>query len=167
VRIEEQIKRLQRIKAKIDLFKRLVANVQDELAAVGESAEHKALEAEHPGLLTEFCAEIREFSTRRIEQLGSGEEGANPTPPKRVVAPVREEAPPPPAPQPQANAEEEPRDPLKFLLKYRHLEGKRVSFSSKDGPVQGTVRGMVTPHITVETDTGFVLTVPPKELKVI
>lgn len=161
--IEEQIKKLQRVKAKIDLFRKIQTNVQNELASASSDQEHKALEAQFPGLFAEFCAELDSFCTHRAETMGNG--GMEPQP-QRVVAEAPTPAPAAPSPPPQ-DPNQEPIDPLKFLLKYRGLDGKRVSFSSKDGKVEGTVRGLVTPFIKVETDSGFVVDVPPRELKVI
>lgn len=167
MQIEEQIKKLQRIKAKIDLYRKVQGNVQDELVSVNQDSEHKSLEAEYPGLLSEFCSEIDAFCNKRVEQLG------NPTAHVPVAESPAEVSRPRPQEQPKpavhqvAMIDDEPTDPLRFLMKHKALDGKRVSFQSKDGLVQGTVRGLVTPFIKVETDSGFVIDVKPKELSVI
>lgn len=164
--IEEQIRKLQRIKAKIDLYKKVTANIQDELASVNQDAEHKALEAQFPGLFAEFCQEMNAFCAKRAEQLGSGGD----SPPNQVTGPTapvpQEEKPPAPLPV-LPTVEDEPADPLRFLLKYKHLDGKTVTWVSKDGPVQGKVRGLLSPNVIVETDSGFTLPVQAKLLKVV
>jgi hypothetical protein len=164
--IEEQIKNLQRIKAKIDLYKKVASNVQDELASVNQDEEHKALEREFPGLLAEFCQEIGAFCSKRVEQLGNG--GSVPRavelPPPEAQQPVKDEARPI---LPPDSTEEEPTDPLRFLLKYKHLDGKTVAWTTKDGQVQGKVRGLLAPNIIVETDTGHTVKVAGKILKVV
>lgn len=160
--IEEQIKALQRIKAKIELYQKVSLTITDEAKLKTEST--KKLDLEYPGLLQEFCDEICTFCADQMRSLGRGPlvyAKANPEPqivkPEPVVNPDV---------IPQAEMDE-PTDPLRFLLKYKAWEGKKVSFPSKDGQVNGTVRGMVVPYLKVETDTGFVIDVKPKELKVL
>ncbi len=164
--IEEQIKKLQRIKAKIDLYKKVVANVQDELASVNQDAEHKTLEQQYPGLLGEFCSELTGFCAGVIEQLGNGDSVPAATPPRRVPEAVEAQPEPPKPKTPPATSvdDSEPADPLRFLMKYRHLDGKKVTWMTKDGQVQGVVRGMVTPNIIVETESGFTVPVPGRDL---
>jgi hypothetical protein len=167
--IEEQIKKLQRVKAKIDLYKKVQSNVTSELTSVNQDKEHKALEAEYPGLLAEFVQEMDAFCSKRIEMLGNGEQ------PRRVSEPtpnggaVNDPGPPQPATKPVTPPiqmiDDEPADPLRFLMKYKHLDGKKVTWMSKDGQVTGTVRGLLTPNVIVESDNGFTLPVPARELK--
>lgn len=164
--LDLKIEELLRLRAKVKLYKQVQENVEAEMALA--STEHKDLEKEYPGLLEEFVNEITLFCNRRIEDLGNG--------PKRpqaidavAVVPVTEEdrpAPPPPA-KVQPNLADEPVDPLKFLLKWRHLDSKRVKFKTKDGEVEGTVRGMVTPFLRIQTDTGYDVNVKPQEVQVI
>lgn len=64
-------------------------------------------------------------------------------------------------------SDNEPKDPLSFAQKYRHLDSKRVRFSTKDGDVNGKVVGLEVPNITVKTDTGYTVQVPPSSIQVI
>ncbi len=162
--IERQILELQRIREKIGLYKTLLVNVESELTAKTE--EHKVLEANHAGLLKEFVAEITGFCNYKIDELGNG--------PKRPTAkiPIEPIMPEPLAidltkenPKVPPSNTDEPTDPLKFLLKWRHLEGKKVRFQTRNGEVTGTVRGMVTPYLKVETDTGHLANVSPREIQ--
>jgi hypothetical protein len=66
----------------------------------------------------------------------------------------------------QEGGVKEPTDPLSFLLKWRHLDAKKVKFETPDGEVSGTVKGLVTPNVIVETDLGYVVKVDPNKLKV-
>lgn len=61
----------------------------------------------------------------------------------------------------------EPSDPLRFAQKHKHLDSKRVRFSTKDGNVTGVVVGLTTPHILVKTDTGYTVPVSPSLLQTI
>jgi hypothetical protein len=168
VRIEEQIKALQRTKAKIDLYRKVQKNVEAELNLMGQDEEHKKLELEHPGLLKEFCSEVSLFCEKRVEAL----DNPKPEAPKREQERQQESLlslkpqPTPPVRVPVAS-EEEPGDPIRFLMKYKHLDNKKVEFETKDGLVTGTVRGLVTPFIKVQTDTGYVVDVEPSKLKVL
>jgi hypothetical protein len=162
--IEEQIKKLQRVKAKIDLYKKVQSNVTSELTSVNQDKEHKALEAEYPGLLAEFVQEMDAFCSKRIEMLGNGSVERPAPPPVPTTAAA--------APEPLAKKpiileapDQEPKDPLRFLMKYKHLDGKTVTWMSKDGQVTGKVRGILTPNIIVETESGFTLPVEPKLLQ--
>jgi len=58
----------------------------------------------------------------------------------------------------------EPLDPLMFMKKYRHLDGKEVTVKTKNGDVKAIVRGMTVPFILVETVTGHNVQVKPKDL---
>lgn len=164
MQIEEQIKALQRVKAKIDLYKKVISNI--EIEKDSEDPESKTLEKEHPGLIAEFCDEITVFCSKRVEMLGNPQKAsmAPPIPREPVEPELLEKTDKPKKPEPPVEAE--PRDPLKFLLKYKYLDGKTVSFRTKDGKITGKVRGLVVPNIRVETDSGYDVDVPPKELTV-
>src|SRR5690606_9935680 len=69
------------------------------------------------------------------------------------------------ATSPVQPSEDEPSDPLRFLLKHRALDGKKVTFESRDGTITGVVRGLVAPFLKVETSTGFTVKVRPSEIK--
>lgn len=171
--IEEQIKKLLRTKAKIDLYRKIAANVEAEKASINQDAEHKKLEGEHPGLLKEFCEEILTFCNTNINALGNG----SPVPALKPVIASGTSTPVEPDPlalkvdvtgkqvaQPMGD---EPVDPLRFLIQHRHLDGKKVKFTTKDGEVTGIVRGLVVPNVKIVTDNGYEVAVPPKELTVI
>ena len=163
MQIEEQIKKLQRIKAKIDLHRRLISNLKADSEA--KDPEHKALEAEHPGLFEEFCKEIVDFSVDRIQTLSNPEAPKLPTATERIIYAEPETENQPVAPKPQAQP---PMDPLKFLMANKHLEGKKISFKTKDGIITGTVRGISLPaSLKVETDTGYDISIPPSEVTVL
>lgn len=162
--LEQEILKLQRIRELLGLYRTLLGNVQAELSA--NTKEHQTLETNHPGLLKDFVGEISAFCTNKIEELGNG-----PRPQRIPIQPImpetlEKEPPPKEKTQVPQNNSDEPTDPLKFLLKYRHLEGKKVSFDTKNGEVTGTVKGMVTPHLRIETDTGHVASVRPTDIRI-
>ena len=144
--IKEEIQRLQRLESKIALYETLIEWVR-ELAA-------PACEAE---VYTEFAREIQTIVESKINEIN----GLT-TVPIRQSAPVssKEVIVPPPVAQ-----TDEPTDPLKFLLKYRHLDRKRIIYKSKDGEVPGIVCGLIAPLIKIMTDTGFMINVPPRDIK--
>lgn len=168
--IEQEIQKLLRLKAKVNLYQMMLANVQNELDS--KSKDHDELEKTHAGLLTEFVAEVSAFCEAKIDLLGNGPVNQKPAP---VQRPSESEVVNKPA---DSNLQketvkvvdpstEEPTDPLKFLLKWRHLEGKKVAFETRNGEVTGTVRGMVTPNLKVELDTGYTASVRPTDIKVL
>ena len=165
--IEEQIKSLLRVKAKVDLYKKIISTIEAEKSS--KSEEQEALNSEFPGLLNEFCGEILTFCSKRVDDLGNMRKES----PSAVTIVDQPQIPMQSQPVAQVQApaapteEVEPTDPLKFLLKYRHMDGKRVTVTTRDGNVEGTVRGMVAPNIKVETDTGYIVGVPPRTVKII
>jgi hypothetical protein len=154
--IKDEIKRLQRLEAKIVLYDALLAQVRVR-TDVGLPCD------EHEGLYGEFIDEIRQFVEGRITDINNS-----------IITPAKQQAPivqppvaqphTPPKETPASTSGDEPTDPLKFLLKHKALDRKRVIYHSKDGDVQGTVCGLIAPFIKITTDTGFVLNVPPKDL---
>lgn len=162
--IEEQIKKLQRVKAKIDLYTKVQANISAEQA--NKDPEALKLDAEHPGLMKEFCAEISAFCTDRVGQLGSGD-APRPRPTEHgavLDAPTQPEAPRVRPPIISQAEMDEPQDPLRFMMKYKHLAGKKVKVKTVHGDVEGVVRGVTVPFIKVETETGFVVDSLPKDI---
>ena len=151
-RLEEQLKELQRRIQKAKLYQLIIQNLE---------AEKEDLE-EFPGLLEEVSSDVIAFCKTRvesIENLGKGQETAkkvSPTPaPKENPQPqVTEEA-----------AQEEPSDPLLFLKKYKHLEGKTIKVYTKDGDVLAKVHGAVAPFLKVVTETGYTISVKPSEIE--
>lgn len=161
MQIEEQIKSLLKIKAKIDLYRKVVGNIEAEKTS--KDPEHVSLQKDHPGLITEFCDEILDFCNSRIQSLG------NPTSQAPKPTPRKEESfvpldPPRTDPTIKNADDEEPRDPLRFLMKYKNMEGKSVTFKTKDGVIKAKIRGCVAPNLVVETEMGVTLQIPPREL---
>lgn len=66
-------------------------------------------------------------------------------------------------PQPPAKKGQ---DILQFAMSHRHLDGKRVTVTTKNGKVGGVVRGMLMPNIIVQTDTGHEAHIPPEQITV-
>lgn len=156
--IDEQISKLLRLKAKIDLYKKF------ENALTGSAVE-PALENTHPGLYAEFVGEVGLFYNKRIQMLSND----TPIEPKPAPqAPRTESNATTQSENPTAPAKKEvpieSNDPIRFLMRHRHLDQKRVQFTTKDGIIQGVVRGMAAPFIVVETTTGFTVQVPPGEI---
>ena len=59
-------------------------------------------------------------------------------------------------------------DPLRFLVKHKHLQGKTVKVSSKNGEVVGKVVSLAAPtHVVVTTETGYTIQVTPDKLEVL
>lgn len=161
--IEEQIKKLLRTKAKIDLYKKIEVSLQAEVTALETDEDHKKLEAEHPGLIKEFCEELGGYCHQQVSELSYVKQTATPAHVETsVVTQVIEKPKVTFTPIP---ANDEPTDPLKFMMKYRHYESRRVTVETPNGPVGGVVRGLVTPYIIVQTDTGHDAKVFPKNIK--
>lgn len=159
LQIDQKIKELLRLKAKINLYSTLLTSIKAEV--VETSPEHAELTKEHPGLLKEFCAEVEVFCNGEIGKLGNSGTYA-PEAPKRAVAAVKE-AQAPEVPQ----KPKEPSDPLRFLLKWKHLDNKRVSFETRDGIIFGKVVGLVVPFLRVETEiNGAVIDVDPLKINI-
>lgn len=170
MKIDEQIKILMKRKAEIELFTKLADNIKAEIGSM--DPEHKKLEADYPGLMKAFCDKVAIFCEQNIGELSVIEHTVTPPRPVEHVEFHKERGQQTPtpkvAPTPPINPEDdEPTDPLRFLLKHKGMEKKRVEFTTKDGTIQGTVRGLVTPNIIVETDSGYTIQVKPKELKII
>lgn len=168
--IEEQIKKLQRIKAHIELYERLKDNINDE--ANKKEEEHSKFESEHPGLLTQFIKEISSFCDKKVKELNNYEFDKKNSTKKQNKLPEKQET--KDKKQDIAKTKKEsvhdpfsdvPEDPLRFALKYKHLEGKRVSIETNNGEVSGVIRGVNVPNIVVETDTNYTIQVPPKDLQ--
>lgn len=127
------------------------------------------METEHPGLLEEVCSKCISFCTTEIEQLSQGDiESSKPTN-KSIIAKKEEIT----TDKPKIDSviqdmqSEEPTDPLRFLMKYKSFDGKRVTYSSKDGIVEGKVVGLLTPFIKIQLDTGYVINAEPSKTKII
>lgn len=154
MQIEDQIKALLRTKAKIDEYRRVIKYVTE------DSTSTEEFDDKYPGLREEFTAELIEICNSRIEMLGNP---VKPSAPKQMLETV--ENPIVKANPAPAENHGEPNDPLRFLQKYRHLDGKKVVYSSKDGDVQGVVRGMITPFLKVELNTGYVINAEPAKIR--
>jgi hypothetical protein len=160
MQIEEQIQKLLRLKAKIDLYKNLISHLNVESGLKDDF--HASIENAHPGVLKEFFEELHAFASKRVGVLDSS--GASQPAPAQAAPQVQ---PPKPEKRPvESDPNAEPRDPLSFMRKYQHLYGKKVSWATPDGTVTGTVRGIVVPYLKVDTDTGFTVTVEPKQIQV-
>lgn len=166
--IDEQIKSLQRIKTTIELYKKLGDNISSEKAS--KNPEHLALEKDHPKLLEQFCSEVIAFCELRISQLTNPKAAQVHAQTVAIVSgttPTPTPAPAPSTPLVTPENTEESLDPIRFLTKYRRLDGKKVSFQTKDGLILGTVRGVRPPNLVVETDSGYEITIAPKEITVL
>lgn len=156
--IDEQIKTLMRVKEKIELYRAVIKNVQTFLKeSFGNTAESL-----YPGLANEFENEISDFCQSRIDVL-NGTRAVKPSPlrPEEMQPLDAVETKPPKTVTPDEA------DPVKFLMKHRHLDGKTVKFMSNGSEITGRVRGLVVPNITIETDLGYVVQVKPSEIQVI
>ena len=157
--IADKIKELQKVQAKIELYERLATNITMDLTS------EEALAGESPELvevIPEFIEELIKFAKSRVDQLNGMTPRPKPKPKSEFqpLEPEHVEAPPKKAPPPDHM------DPLTFALKWKKNEGKDVEFTTKDGIIQGNVRGVNPPNIVVETKSGITITVPPNELTI-
>jgi len=136
--IKEEIARLQQLEAKIELYEQLRRHV----VAVDANAE--------------FKAEVSNFIDARIAAINGA-----PAPRTRAAEP---ESATPPAPAAKLDPDADPADPLSFSLKYRHLAGKEITFTTPDGEVKGVVRGCVVPNLIVITSLGYQVKIDPKTI---
>lgn len=173
MQIEEQIKSLLKIKAKIDLYRKVMENISAELKS--EDPAHKELEKDHPGLMKEFCTEVLGFCEERVQVLGNpSTQPANPvaSASQESLEKVKKMENPSSTQKAAENGKAiiddlnapEPIDPLRFTLKYRGMVGKKVMFSTPNGEVTGVVKAAVTPFLRVETDTGHYISIKPSEV---
>jgi hypothetical protein len=56
------------------------------------------------------------------------------------------------------------KDLLTFAMDHKHLNGRRVIASTKNGKIGGTVTGAEMPHLWIKTDTGHVVPILPENL---
>lgn len=125
------------------------------------------METEHPNLLAEFIEEVTYFSNKRLATLQGVNLGSS-QPNETIENPVVKEAVANTAASVSPPSEdEEPRDPVRFLMKYRYLDGKRVKVETPNGEIEGRVKGLVTPFIRIETNLGYEINVPPKAVRVL
>ena len=149
--IKDEILKLQRKVCLQDMYSQL-----ENLVEINQSI---FIEDNHSGLFVEFMIDIKAFIQGRIAGLDSTTQPITKQTPVAVNEPQSQSITKPAADPAEIT------DPLKFLMKYRGLEKKRIEYASKDGPVQGTVLGLAAPNIRISLDTGFVINVNPKDLK--
>ena len=142
----------------MEKFQSLIKSLENQKVSENEDSS----EAEVAEEVTEFCIRrINELSSNSVTNLTQSHLVGQ----KRDIQeekllkfsekePIRE------------SVESEPADPLRFLAKWKHLDGKTVSFETKDGEVSGTVRGLVTPDVIVVTSNGYNVKVAPTKLRV-
>lgn len=175
--LDQQLQALQVKRAKIEVFSEIITNFgllkeasdtaqtlarEEAIAEMTEilSAKIAALQSgqDQPEEKSELSAETNSiFSPQEVEILKSLCAKAV----QRDQAQANKNAflSDSPAPAPKKK-----QDILSFALAHRHLDGKRVVVTTKDGSVGGVVRGMLMPNIIVVTDTGHTAHVLPEQI---
>lgn len=163
--LDDQIKELQTKKLQADCYKKILESV--------ESLELKTFEAVKDDILLN----LNGYILKQIDNIENPVEKEDPTLDKtpgeltsdemtilkqlagrvtqRSDAFVQEELPK----KPQVDRV----DPIRFAKQYRHLDGKKVTVNTQNGPVSATVRG-VDPSVgklIVQTDTGHSIPADP------
>lgn len=156
-KLEQQLKEIQKKLKKIEYFQEII----DNLSAVANNPQIESKDGEFKGLTLEVVQSVQGFCKSQIDEISGDKEVALPdisdiNPPQKsqnchksvTNEPVRKEV-----------------NPVEFMQKYKHLEGKRVTVTTKDGEVSGTVIRLAIPNVLVATDTGFKATINPEKLE--
>lgn len=168
--LEKQIKELQRKQKKVEIYQEIADNLLKQTDS--QTLEVLKIEQDYPGLIKEVCTEVISFLEHKrsiLCELGHDVTVGN-SPMTTDVAKegaATQVTVKPPETVKQLVDPVEPTDPIRFLLKYKFLDGKLVNVTTPNGDVKAKVVGLLTPYIRVETETGYTVNVEPKHIKVI
>jgi hypothetical protein len=150
-KLEQQLTRLNKLKEKVCCY-----------LAIKEILAERQKDTKNPELAeiaTEVSNELTTFIDRMIQKLEDGEDldQTDTTLIQKIVGPNLVQN--PPDLEENSIKKLDKKDKMQFAIANRHLDGKEVIISTKNGEVLGTVVGLDAPNVIVETVTGFRATI--------
>lgn len=172
-RLQETLSKLRKLEAKINFLKKIQEDLKEKAEAAKKDANYDEAKA---------IGEVISYITGRISQIENGDaelilpetrvvrNQSEPQVSKGTFIDEEEEETPNPKRKPAKPVDDDPElpnDPLKFAMKFRHLDGKTVMVVTDNGNVDAKVRGVdpAQKGIIVTTSTGYTLTVSPKKIQ--
>lgn len=161
-KLDEQIKLLQRKKAKIDLFQRIIINLGKEKDEIPD----------FPGLMSEVAASVKSFCETQV-RLIENEDGEKPKKVAKTEVSSSEELEEIPEPtKPVGKARVIPKkediysDALKFVTHFKDMVGQEVEFVDGVGnKLKGSLVGASFPNLKIDIG-GRVVVIDPRNVNI-